>query len=342
MLRTVLHIGPVESKGGMQATIRHHLKHPPNGWITESINTHVDGSVFAKINAWRGAKKKLKKRLMDNKPDIIHIHTATNFSWWRKLRAVKMCIKFQVPVILQIHAGNFHMFLLNKPPAAREFFHLTQHKLVTPVALTPRHKREIGLSNMEVIGSPAPSITKIDPKTREKNLLILLARPSPIKGHQLAIEAVQKLRNRGQDLNLHLSGIESSHRWVRNLDETDGIHARGWLSGKEKNELLHKAGVLLIPSVFEGMPVCAMEALSCGLPVIASSACEGILGDGGIIVEKLDSEVWANTISEILNDVDKWHQMALNGPSAIAQQTPEVLGKKWSKLYEKALNEVGN
>ena len=98
-LRTVLHIGPVESKGGMQATIHHHLKHPPVGWKTESINTHVDGSVMSKINEWRSAKKELKKRLNENPPDIAHIHTATRFSWWRKLRAIKM-YKFLSKLIL--------------------------------------------------------------------------------------------------------------------------------------------------------------------------------------------------------------------------------------------------
>ena len=336
-LKSVLHIGPVESKGGMQATIHHHLKHPPKGWKTESINTHVDGSVFAKINAWRQAKKELSHRLKNDPPDAVHIHTATKYSWWRKLRAVKMCITAKIPIILQVHAGNFHLFLQEKPSAARDFTRIAGHDLVTPVALTPRHKKEIGLSEMAVIGSPAPPTKQIDSSTRDRNMLILLARPSPIKGHRLAIAAVQNLRERGYSVNLHLSGIASSHQWIHPLGSEEGIHARGWLSSVEKDELLENAGLLLIPSTFEGMPVSAMEALSCGLPVVASPACDGILGDGGIIVEQLNSDTWADAIAEILNDEEKWRQLSLAGPEAVAQQTPDALGKQWAELYEKSL-----
>ena len=339
-MKRVLHVGPVESRGGMQATIRHHLQHPPKGWKTESINTHVDGSPLAKILEWRKAKHQLNTVLDFNPPDIVHIHTATKYSWWRKLRAVKMCIKKSVPVVLQIHAGNFHLFLINRPPAAREFLRLTEDKLVMPVALTLRHKRQIGLDKLQVIGSPAPPIKEIEISNRNKNLMILLARPSPIKGHRLAIAATEELRRRGYDVHLHLSGISANHAWVSSHGDESGIHARGWLTGEEKNDLLESAGMLLIPSNYEGMPVAAMEALSCGLPVISSPACKGILGQGGHIIQELDSDVWADELEQILNDDSRWQNMSKNGPAAVANQTPEKLGRQWSKLYNKVIEEV--
>ena len=321
----------------MQATIKHHLKHPPEDWNTESINTHVDGSILAKINAWRIAKKELKSRLRNNPPDVVHIHTATSYSWWRKIRAVKMCISVNVPVVLQIHAGNFNTFLLNSNSVRTEFFKITSHPLVTPVALTPRHKREIGLDNIQVIGSPAPSIREISTLNRNPNLMILLARPSPIKGHQLAIKVTQELRTRGHDVHLHLSGVSPGHKWVGELGPEQGIHARGWLTGEQKDELLTTAGLLLIPSDYEGMPVAAMEALSCGLPVVASPACQGILGGGGTIIENLDCNEWVDAIEEILKDTVCWEKMASSGPASVARQTPEMLGKQWAELYQNSL-----
>jgi glycosyltransferase involved in cell wall biosynthesis len=339
-LKRVLHVGPVQSRGGMQATIRHHLQHPPPGWQTDSINTHVDGSIFAKLNVWRLAKKALKHHLSEKPPDIVHIHTASSYSWWRKSRAVELCIAAGIPTVLQIHAGNFHNFLLNKPSAKNEFTRLCSHDLVTPVALTPRHKKEIGLPEMAIIGSPAPPIQEINPDSRDRQTMLLLARPSPIKGHRLAIEATQQLRDRGLKVDLHLSGVSPAHKWVNSLGPDQGIHARGWLSGEDKDELLKTAGLLLIPSDYEGMPVAAMEALSCGLPVLASPACQGILGDGGIIVENLDSTAWADAIEEILKDTAGWEKMAVAGPASVARQTPEMLGKQWAELYQNSLQET--
>lgn len=336
-LKRVLHIGPIESRGGMQATIRHHLAHPPPGWKTEAVNTHVDGSPLAKIGAWRSAKRELKARLKTSPPDIVHIHTATRFSWWRKLRATRLCLSHNVPVVLQVHAGNFHFFMLNRPPAAKEFIRLANHPKVTTVALTRRHKREIGIDDMAVIGSPAPPVKQINPSTRDPKLFILLARPSPIKGHRLAISAVQELRAQGRDVHLHLSGLSPTHPWVSSLSPEQGIHARGWLSGDEKQELIEKAGILLIPSNYEGMPVAAMEALSCGLPVVASKSCEGILREGGMIVESLDVNDWVKSLATLLDDEERWRKMSLAGSDVVKQQTPEVIGKKWAALYDKAL-----
>jgi glycosyltransferase involved in cell wall biosynthesis len=156
----------------------------------------------------------------------------------------------------------------------------------------------------------------------------------------LAIKATQELRKRGHDVHLHLSGVSPDHKWVGELGPEQGIHARGWLTGEQKDELLTTAGLLLIPSDYEGMPVAAMEALSCGLPVVASLACQGILGAGGFIVENLDSNAWADAIEEIVRDKTRWEKMAAAGPASVARQTPDMLGKQWAELYQNSLQET--
>ena len=140
-------------------------------------------------------------------------------------------------------------------------------------------------------------------------------------------------------MHLHLSGVSPDHKWGGDQGPEQGIHARGWLTGEEKDELLTTAGLLLIPSDYEGMPVAAMEALSCGLPVMAAPSCQGILGDGGVIVEKLDSNEWADAIEKVLKDSDCWVKMSSAGPGSVTQQTPEMLGKQWAELYQNSIQE---
>jgi glycosyltransferase involved in cell wall biosynthesis len=336
MTRTVLHVGPVESKGGMQATIRHHERHPPPGWTTETINTHVDGSPLSKIISWRKARKELAHRLRTLPPDVLHVHTATRYSWWRKRRAVSLGLKAGVPVVLQVHAGNFGVFLESRPNAAKSFADVCANPLVTPVALTPRHRDLIGTPGMEVIGSPAPPSDPVSPEKRNRHKLLMLARPSPVKGHPIAMAALSRLRRAGHEVELHLSGVEPDHPEVKRFGgEENGIFARGWVSDDEKEELLRTSGMLLMPSTFEGMPVAAMEALSCGLPVLASQACEGILGDGGRIVDDLSVESWAEAIADLLADKEAWLALCVGGPAAVAEQTPETLGNRWADLYDR-------
>ena len=337
-MRRVLHVGPVQSKGGMQATIHHHLEHPPPGWQTEAISTHVDGSILSKLNAWIQAKSTLKNRLRDDPPDLVHVHTATRFSWWRKRRAVTMSVRAGIPTVLQVHSGNFDAFLTNRPSAATTFRSVCAEPLVTPVALTPRHKDLIGIPDMAIIGSPAPESDPVDAGKRIRNKLLMLSRASRIKGHDIAIMAVHKLRNSGIEIDLHLSGINANHPGVMRVGGVQsGIHARGWVSDEEKEDLLRTAGLLLIPSQYEGMPVAAMEALSCGLPVLASRSCEGILGEGGRIVGDLTVNSWAEAISNVLEDEEAWITMCESGPQAVVEQTPESLGHKWAELYNSAV-----
>ncbi|MCH2348731.1 MAG: glycosyltransferase family 4 protein [Candidatus Poseidoniales archaeon] len=337
MSPTVLHVGPVESRGGMQSTIRHHLANPPPGWSTEVIGTHVDGSAPSKWFAWRKGRRELVRRLRDDPPDIVHVHTATRYSWWRKRRVVAISLAAGLPVVLQVHSGDFHRFIDRSPLNGKRFRDLCAHPSVTPVALTPAHRDLIALPpDAAVIGSPAPALDPVDPDSRDPGKLLLLARSSPIKGHRLAISATLRMRAEGRDVNLHLS-LEPNHPWVRGIDPEDGIHAHGWMSDEEKRELLRGVGLLLIPSEFEGMPVVAMEALSCGLPVLASPACAGILGGGGSIVPQLDARVWADAIAAILDDEQGWRQMCMAAPAAVADQTPEVIGARWANLYQQVM-----
>jgi len=337
MSLTVLHVGPVESRGGMQATIHHHLENPPPGWSTEVIGTHVDGSPLSKWFAWRKGRKELVRRLRENPPDLVHVHTATRYSWWRKRRVVDISLAAGLPVVLQVHSGDFHHFINRSALNGKRFRDLCAHPSVTPVALTPAHRDLMALPpDTVVIGSPSPRLDPVDPDSREPGKLLLLARASPIKGHRLAISATLMMREEGQEVNLHLS-LEQNHQWVMGLGSEDGIHAHGWMTDFEKRELLRGAGLLLIPSEFEGMPVVAMEALSCGLPILASPACEGILGGGGSIVPHLDARVWADAITAILNDEQGWRQMCSAAPMAVADQTPEVIGARWANLYEQVV-----
>lgn len=48
------------------------------------------------------------------------------------------------------------------------------------------------------------------------------------------------------------------------------IHQLGWIGGKEKEEILKKCNIFILPTYFEGMPISLLEAMSYGCACIAS------------------------------------------------------------------------
>ena len=109
----VLHIGPCDSPGGMANVMRILAEHPPEGWEAELLSSHVVGSPWAKWRAYRKARSTLIRMLNDptQRPDVVHLHTAADWSWWRKRRFALLGHAAGCKIVVHIHSGKFDQWL---------------------------------------------------------------------------------------------------------------------------------------------------------------------------------------------------------------------------------------
>ena len=106
------------------------------------------------------------------------------------------------------------------------------------------------------------------------------------------------------------------------------IGKRGWLTGEifetleslrlgdrvrilervadleELVQLYNAAGLLIIPSFYEGFGLTALEAMACGTPVAAADrgSLPEIVGDAGLLFDPQDTEALAATIERVMGD----------------------------------------
>jgi len=82
------------------------------------------------------------------------------------------------------------------------------------------------------------------------------------------------------------------------------VHFTGYMPDSELAELLNGAAALVFPSLWEGFGLPAVEAMSCGLPVLASrcSSLPEVIGDAGLFFDPLNPMDIASCLLQFLRD----------------------------------------
>jgi glycosyltransferase involved in cell wall biosynthesis len=149
------------------------------------------------------------------------------------------------------------------------------------------------------LGLPAQAFIAINHgriDIRRKGLDVLLQAWAQAQGDELVI--IGSGQDREAFAQLLASGAPGRVRWISDYT-TDRALMRRWLSA---------ADVYVSASRIEGMPVAPLEAMACGLPVIATDAqglpdiLEGGEAAGGILVPREDPAALAAAIERLRTD----------------------------------------
>ena len=304
----VLHVGPYQSPGGMATVMRLLNAHPPEGWQSELLSTHSQKGIWSKLSSWLGARRYLKRFSADF--DIVHIHCAADFSFRRKINLAVIAQKKGVAVVFHIHSGRFDSWIMGREKRVKRYL-----RPYSIVVLSEGWKEKLDplIGEVNVVINPVdPNIQNLN-KERDKNSMLLLGRPDPVKGHRFAFELARKMRDEGWILK----ATGSEH-------QEENIEGLGWISEDLKFELLAKATVLLVPSSHEGQPMVILEAMAAGCPIIASDK----VPDLPSIISKAEFE-----------NIDDWHTALLDlqpqsMTDAIANHSMEKVSASWGLLYD--------
>jgi glycosyltransferase involved in cell wall biosynthesis len=164
------------------------------------------------------------------------------------------------------------------------------------------------------------------PNVTGSNLVVCLARFKARKGLADLIRAAHLVVNQSPDAHFLLAGSSSSASstyaehircLISDLGLDDNFRIIYDLNHDRVPQLLHTCDIVVQPSHSEGLGLAAIEAMACGLPVIASNTTglAEVVQDGvtGILIPPGEPTALAAAISSLLADPVKRAQMGLLG-----------------------------
>lgn len=147
--------------------------------------------------------------------------------------------------------------------------------------------------------SPHPRVSiNVDRPLRVLFLGLLCLR----KGVHHAITAVDRLVERGVEIELILAGESLIQEEM--ISKHRGLTYVGPVATSEIPALLDSSDVLLFPTLSDGFGMVQVEALSRGLPVVASQNCAEVVDSGksGVVLEETSAESIAEVLKSYADD----------------------------------------
>lgn len=167
----------------------------------------------------------------------------------------------------------------------------------------------------------------------------------PIKGHRHLIAALAQVRARVPAARLVIAGVGPLRGALERQAAEAGVSEHMILAGdvSDPNLLYNSLDVLALPSLAESTPLVVLEAIACGVPVVAT-AVGGVpelvrAEESGILVPPEDSAALADAIVRVLRDPElRARFTAAAREHAAAHYAPERFVDQHLELYSRLLD----
>ena len=148
---------------------------------------------------------------------------------------------------------------------------------------------------------------------------------SPMKGARVLLEAVAKLGTE-RDVELVMVGQPKPNgpvaRAVDDLGIADRVRFLTGVSASALSDLLGSAEVAVVPSLYEGFSIPAIEAMACETPLVASraGALPEVVGDCAVLVEPANPSALAAALGELLDDEPRRRALGAAGRRRVEER----------------------
>jgi L-malate glycosyltransferase len=297
----------------------------PHADIKDINGIHVKSAPTVNIKGLRGfiflisATIKLFFMVKKYNLDLIHAH----FLIPPGLIAVLVGFLTGKKVAVTVHGSD--IFILTSNPVLRVLIRFVLRRADYVAVVNESIQNKIleleadGLQNKIKVTPNAVDLEKYNPHTltnfaheiginNQKPLILFVGNLVPQKGLKYLLGAKKMLKS---DVNLVIVGNGTLKANLKEKAESNGIKDVYFIGARRDiYRVLPAADLFVLPSVSEGFPITLLEALACGLPVVATDTGgikQLITPNVGLLVKPRDPKSLAEAIDKILKTPEKNH-----------------------------------
>ena len=199
-------------------------------------------------------------------------------------------------------------------------------------------------SKVTVISNPIAKLANKE-SLLEKKKIVTAGHLIKVKNHSSLINVFCLVIKKHPEWELDIYGDGELKEQLTKEIYKNGLTNHVFLKGYKPHlqEVLNGYSIFVLSSIYEGMPMVILEAMSCGLPVISYDCPYGpkqLIKDGenGYLVPVNDEAMMARKICDLIENDDKRKEM---GKKALLSAEPfrcEIIHSKWIALFENLLH----
>lgn len=296
---------------------------------------------------------KLRRMLADWRPDVVHAH-----DWGAAWAADSLADLGGVPLVATFHGTERGRHGGDIPAGDSAEVHSIEswmaHRADGLICLSEFMRREV-IDDFEL--DPA-RVAKIpngisieqwsppdhEPPPRER-LVVAWGRVMYEKGFPLLAAAIARLRHRIPGLRCVIAGrgpyLAELQLQIDLEAVGDLVHLAGFVADDDLRDLLHRAGCVAIPSLYEPYGVVALEAMAAGAPIVAArtgglAELVGVSG-AGLLFEPGSADALAEAIERVFTEEPLSGEMRLAATELLRQRYSwGAIGRATVEAYTRA------
>lgn len=297
----VLMLGPGrQDKGGIATVV--------NQYYDVNIDRKVDLKYISTMHDGNKCKKAITAlyALCDyvkeiDKYDIVHVHMSARNSFYRKKIFIEIAKKKNKIIIIHVHGSEFDVFYNQEcnekqKEQIKKIFAMADMVVVLSAEWKDFFKTICDENKIKILHN-AVVVPEYKKKSISNHNILFLGRLGKRKGIYDLLEIMPNVIDKIPDVHLYYGGdgeIEEVKERVKQLNLQNNCTYLGWIDGTEKNKMLEKCSVFILPSYHEGMPMAILEAMSYssivvstyigGIPQVIKNEINGYLFEAGDLI----------------------------------------------------------